>query len=210
MDDLLRRFDGWKVSPRATARHAAVPKAAFLSLAPPREGWSLALASVLAVLASLALIVALASHRSRSSTDWTVASALAASAVALAAVASRFSLGGVVAGVSAALLAALLAGGEGPLALASGLHCLGIEIATAAAVAGAAWLAIRRGLASSRARHALPAAAVAGALAGDAALQITCGANALPHLLVFHVGGVLVVAAGALLTLRAWPRPMHD
>ncbi len=211
MDDLLRRFDERKVSRRAQERHAIVPKSAFLALVPPREGWPLAVASVLAVLASLALMVALASHRSWLSADWTVASALAASAVALAAVASRFSLSGIVAGVFAALLAALLAGGEGPLALPTGLHCLGIEIATGAAVAGAAWLAIRRELASSQARHALPAAAVAGALAGDAVLQITCGAHAaLTHLLVFHVGGVLLVAGGALLALRARPRPTHS
>jgi hypothetical protein len=210
MDDLLRRFDGWEVSRHATEQHPTVPKAAFLAPASRREPRPRAFAAVLAVFAVLALIVAVASHRSRSPADWVVASALAASAFALAAVASRFSLGGVAAGVSAALMAALLAGGGGSLDLSTGLHCLAIEVASAAAVAGAAWLPIRRGLASSQARHALPAAAVAGALAGDAALQITCGAHSvLLHLVVFHVGGVLVAAAGALLALRAWPRPTH-
>jgi hypothetical protein len=42
------------------------------------------------------------------------------------------------------------------------------------------------------------AAAVAGALAGDAALQVTCAAHAYaPHLLAFHVGGVLLAGAAA-------------
>ncbi len=192
MDELRRSFEGWKG---------------------PREARPRALGSVLAVLpvlAALVLLVALAPHRSRSPGDWAVASALGLSAVALAAVASRISLGVVAAGVSAAFVAALVAGGEGPLALPTGLHCLGIEVASAAAAAGTAWLAIRRGPAS-RARYALAAAAVAGALAGDAALEITCDVHtALPHLLAFHVGGVLVAAAGALLALRSRPRPVQS
>lgn len=213
MEDLLRRFDGWEVSRRAAEQAPTVPKVTSLALASQRKPRAGALASVLAVLAALALIVTLASHRSRSPTDWAVASVLATAAVALAAVASRLSIGGVVAGVSAALIAALLAGGDGPLALSTGMHCFGIEFASAVVVAGAAWLAIRRGEASSsQVRYALPVAAVAGALAGDAALHITCSAHAvLQHLLVFHVGGVLVAAAGsALLTPRAWPRRTHS
>ncbi len=190
-DELQRRFEDWRMRSKP-----AFPMSARAQEARPRA------LSVLAVLAALVLVVVLAQHRSRSPLDWAVASALAASAVALAAVASRLSLGVVAAGVSAAFVAAFVSGGDGPLALSTGLHCLGTEVASAAAVVVATWLAIRRGQAS-RARYGLAAAAVAGALAGDAALQITCGVRtALPHLLVFHAGGVLV-AAGALLTLRS-------
>jgi hypothetical protein len=53
-------------------------------------------------------------------------------------------------------------------------------------------------------RPGLGAWAVAGALAGDATLQITCSHHAaLSHLLVFHAGGVLAVLAASWL----WSRP---
>ncbi|HEY6001519.1 MAG TPA: hypothetical protein VIV57_01515, partial [Anaeromyxobacter sp.] len=50
---------------------------------------------------------------------------------------------------------------------------------------------------------AMAAAAAAGALAGDAALQLACPARAaMPHLLAFHVGGVVLAAAAAGLAWR--------
>jgi len=117
----------------------------------------------------------------------------------VAAMAGRFAVGVVVAAVSAAVAAALFAGGQGPLAADHGVACLSIELAAAALVGGAAWIGARGG--TPRAvRRSLAAGAVAGALAADAALQITCGAhNAMPHLLTFHAAGVLLVAAVALL-----------
>jgi hypothetical protein len=55
----------------------------------------------------------------------------------------------------------------------------------------------------------MAAAASAGALAGYAALQVTCAAHAaIPHLVAFHVGGVLLAAGGAALLWRS-PRPVH-
>jgi hypothetical protein len=49
------------------------------------------------------------------------------------------------------------------------------------------------------------AAAAAGALAADAALQVTCAAHtAVPHLLAFHVGGIVLAAAAAGVL---WPTP---
>ena len=42
------------------------------------------------------------------------------------------------------------------------------------------------------------------ALAADAALQLTCHAHgALPHLLSFHLGGVVLVAAAAAAVIRS-------
>jgi hypothetical protein len=212
-DALLRRFDGWKASPEAAEeRHASgASQVAFpvpLSIPSRRreEGgvrtWT-AGPAVGSALAAFALLVAFASHRSPSTEDWAVALVLAVGAAALAALSSRFSLGVAVAAVFAALAAALARGGHGPLAFSAGLHCLATEIGAAACVAGAAWLAVRRSP-SPRARNALAAAGAAGAVAADAALQVTCAASAsLAHLLVFHVGGVVAVAAGAVLLSRA-------
>jgi hypothetical protein len=68
-------------------------------------------------------------------------------------------------------------------------------------VAGA-WLTLRRGT-SSLATSAVAAGAAAGALGGVAALQLTCsGHTALPHLVVFHVGGVLLATAAVTTASR--------
>jgi hypothetical protein len=208
-DALLRSFDGWRASSGAAEerRAAGASPVAFPepSSTPSRRGerggaraWT-AVPAVGAALAAFAFLVALASHRSPSTADWAVALVLVAGAAALAALASRFSLGVAVAAIFAAVAAALARGGQGPLALSMGLDCLATEIGAAALVGGVAWLAVRRGP-SARARNALAAAGAAGAVAADAALQVTCAASAsLAHLLVFHVGGVVaVVVAGAL------------
>jgi hypothetical protein len=154
---------------------------------------------VLGAVAVLGLLLAFARNRSQSPDDWLVGAALAVAALAVAAMAGRFAVGVVVAAVSAAVAAALFAGGQGPLAADHGAVCLSIELVAAAAVGGAAWLGARGGTPQA-VRRSLAAGAVAGALAADAALQITCGAhNAMPHLLMFHAAGVLLVAAVALL-----------
>jgi hypothetical protein len=168
-----------------------------------REARRRTMASIAAVCASLAAFVGLARDRSRSVEDWVWAAVLGALAVALAAAARRRALLVITAAVMAAVTAAVAAGGPGPLAVDVGLHCLAAEIASAAVVVGAAWLALRGGT-TSPARSAVAAAAAAGALAGDAALQVTCAArDAIPHLLAFHVGGVLLAVVGASLVWRA-------
>ncbi len=153
-----------------------------------------------AFLAALAL-AGMAGTRSGAMADWARGGLLLLLAVALAAAARRKPL----LVIGGALLAALLAGvasGETALAGAPGAYCLPAELASAALVVGAVWLALRGGT-TSPARSAIAAAAAAGALAGDAALQITCGAqDAVPHLLALHVGGVLLAAAGASLLWR--------
>ena len=160
---------------------------------------------VLAVVTMLGLLLAFARNRSESPEDWAVGAALAVAALAVAALAGRFAVGVVVAAVSASLAAALVAGRGGGLQVAIGVHCLGTELMAAAAVAGAAWLGARGG-SPVAVRRSLAAGAVAGALVADAALQITCGAqDATAHLLTFHVGGVLIVAAAALLAWKVKP-----
>jgi hypothetical protein len=195
-DALLAGFDAWAAARPPLPEPAARPARRF-------SPWPL-----LAGVATLAVLVAFARHQSRAPDDWLVGSALALAALAMAAVAGRLAVGVVVAAVSAAVAAALLRGGSGGLDAVAGLDCLATELVAAALVGGAAWLGARR---ESRrvGLRALAAGGVAGTVIADAALQITCRAReAMPHLLVFHVGGVLLVAAVALVLLRA--RPVRD
>jgi hypothetical protein len=169
-----------------------------------REARRRALASAAAVCASFVAIAALARARSQSPLDRALAAALWAGAVVLALAARRWSLLAAAAALAAALAAAALAGHAGPLSAYTGVECLATELASAAAVVGAAWLALRGGT-TSPSRVAMAAAAAAGALAGDAALQLACPARAaMPHLLAFHVGGLVLAAAAVSL---AWRRP---
>jgi hypothetical protein len=170
-----------------------------------REARRRTLGSIIAIGASVLLFVGFARSRSHSAEDWAMTAVLGALAIALAAFARRRPL--LVVGVTVlAALAAGLASGQTPLAGAPGVHCLATELASAAVVVGAVWLAVRGGT-TSPARSAIAAAAAAGALAGDAALQVTCGAQGeVPHLLAFHVGGVLLAAAAASLLWRAAQR----
>ncbi len=162
-----------------------------------REARRRMLASVIAVCAAFALSVALARHRSPAMQDRAIALALAALATALGAASRRFALAVVAAAPLAALGVALVTGAAGPPQASVGVDCLATEIACSVLVVAGAWLAIRRGT-SSLAPRAVAAGAAAGALGAVAALQLTCRAHtALPHLLVFHVAGVLLAAAAA-------------
>lgn len=161
--------------------------------------------SIAAVSAAVLVLVGFARVRSPSSADWALAAVLWATAVVLAAAASRRP--GLVVVLSVLAVAGLgaVSGGPGPFVPSLGLDCVVTELGSAAAVVGAVWLALRGGT-TSPARTAIAAAAAAGALAGDAALQVTCAAHgSMPHLLAFHVGGVLLAAAGAGLLWRRRP-----
>jgi hypothetical protein len=106
--------------------------------------------------------------------------------------------------VLGAAAVAALSGPAASLAPLVGAECLAAELVAAGAVAGAAWLALRRGT-GAPAPLTMAAAAAAGALAGDAALQITCEAHAAAaHAVVFHLGGVVLAAAIAAVV---WRRP---
>jgi hypothetical protein len=82
--------------------------------------------------------------------------------------------------------------------------CTFVELGAAALPLLAAWYVARRSLRPGT----LAQAAAAGALAGQAALNLVCGARfEAPHLWTFHVGGVLAAAlAGFLLQERLAPR----
>jgi hypothetical protein len=165
--------------------------------------WRVA-AALAAVSASVLVLLAFARARSPSIADWTLAAVLWAIAVAVAAVVSRRPFLAAAIAVVASLAAAVISDGPGPLAPGLGIECAATELASSALVAGAVWLTARR-VGFPWTPFALAAAAAGGALAGNAALQVTCAAHgSAPHQLVFHVGAVLVAAAGAtLLSLRA-------
>lgn len=192
---LMRLFDAWQAA--RTGAAGPVP-AATAPAAPRRFAWE----ALFALAGVVALLVGMARHPSSAAEDLLVAGALAAGAIGLGVLARRFTVRFAAAAVSAALVAAAVRGGPGPLAALMGLECLVIEAAAAVAVMGAAWLAFRRG-ARAGGRGAW---LVAGALAGDAALQLACAEQgSLPHLLTFHVGGVLAAAAVALAMTRLRP-----
>lgn len=189
----LSRLPDPEVSP---ALHAAL-MAGFDAAAASRSPARLAPWPVLAVILSMRALLGLAQHRQDGAGDWVVAAGLAAVALVLAALAGRFRAALAVSAVGASIAAVAASGRGGGLELATGIHCLALELLAAAVVAGAAWFGVRGGGAGA-VQRALAGGAVAGALAADAALQITCAAHGeVPHLLAFHVGGVLLVAAAA-------------
>ncbi|HEV8323888.1 MAG TPA: hypothetical protein VG389_19885 [Myxococcota bacterium] len=127
-----------------------------------------------------------------------------AAALGVGGVALAFARGWTVAALAAAASAALaLATGHGEvLAPLLGLRCVGTELVAALLpFAVAPWLWLRRRAEGGPGRFAGIAAAAA--LAGQAALHLTCHESAAgPHLLVFHTGGVLLAAALGTLASR--------
>ena len=161
--------------------------------------------TIAALCATASIFVGFARARSQSPVDWALAAALWALAVVVVLAAGGKPLLATVVAVAGSGAAAVLSGGAGPLVPWLGVECLATELVSAAVVVVAGWL-VARGGATSPGRSALVAAAAAGALAGDAALQVTCSAHAyMPHLLAFHVGGVLI-AAGVVSMITRLPR----
>jgi hypothetical protein len=158
---------------------------------------ALALTTAAATVLAWTLLVAFSRRRGTDVTAWLVSlgAGLAAVVVALAAV--RHAGGAMV--VAAALSAGmvLIAGSDGPLEAAIGVHCLAAELVAAALVVGAvAALLLPRGAGVAAQGARLAAIAAAGALAAQAALYLGCRARtAAPHLWMFHAGGVLAAAA---------------
>ncbi len=163
----------------------------------------LAVFAAFATLAVFGVVVAMAHHPSRLPLDLGIAGVLVSLAMVLAALGRRVTFGSAAIAVSTSLGAALLAGRSGSLDLSTGLECLVIVGLASVGSAGATWGWLR-GEPAERRRYGAGSSAVAGALAGVAALQIACGAHSsLVHLLTFHVGGLLLMAAAALLVSRS-------
>jgi hypothetical protein len=160
---------------------------------------------VATALGALAAVV-LARHRVPLSQAWLAAIALGLGAACLAARSHSWSLGAA-AGIALSLLGTLWASADGGLDAAIGTHCLLTELGTAT-LPMAALLALPGSRAqASHSRH-IASLAATGALAGQAALLLTCHAHGPSHLAVFHSGTVALAALlGYLLwSLRRSPR----
>jgi len=149
--------------------------------------------AVAIVLVWTALLV-FARHHAEGATVWLGAAVVGLGAVVAALAGVR--LGGrialAVAGVSA--LFALFAGTGADAGFGGGMLCMGSELFAGVVALGVAW-AIRSRQGELVGPGFLGTVAAAGALAGQAALNVTCHVrDALPHLLVFHTGGVIVAA----------------
>ncbi|MFI5306929.1 MAG: zf-HC2 domain-containing protein [Polyangiales bacterium] len=219
--DCRAYFEGLQATARALPQLSAVPleqaqqaqalrayrdfqlRRAALVRAPPPGRWAmgpLPLAVGLSLLGTL-LGTLLARHRTPLGAPWFAAALATLAACGLIAFARRRGMLAAALACAATLALALLAG-DGELAPAVGIKCLVHELATAA-LPLVAWITLRRG--RELTRPVLAGVAAAGAFAGAATLHLTCPhAHALPHVLVFHLGGVLVAAVLAALAARAF------
>ena len=161
-----------------------------------------------AIATAWAVVAAAAKHRASDMKSWALAAGFGlAAAIAPRLARTRAGMAAAVACVLAVVLALVVAG-SGMLAVAVRLRCTALEIGSAALPLAATAFLLR-----GPAHPAVYAAVAAcGALAGEAALHLCCSARMqLPHLLVFHAGGVLLAAGlgaafGAMRRGSALPR----
>jgi hypothetical protein len=161
-------------------------------LPPPLpNGWVLAPSVGLAFAAIAALRVHAAHDDARS---WLAAIALGGAAAALITLSRRKSPL-LVAGLAvASLVFAMGAGRDGGLEPNIGVHCLAAEILASLFPLGAGLWLVKHGR-SDGGMLWFASVAAAGALAGHAALHLTCPVHLQsPHLYVFHTGGVVLAA----------------
>ncbi len=158
-------------------------------------------AAVATIGAGAALAGPWARHHYLDSSSATLAAGAAMTAAAFAWLGvGRRTAGAAFAACAVSVVVAALASTSLGLFAAVGVHCLALELFTAALAA----LAAVGGLSSSTSSWTTAALASAGALAGQAALHLTCPErSAAPHLLAFHLGGVLLAAAAGWAVPRA-------
>ena len=151
---------------------------------------------------AFALLVLISRHPGPDPDSWMVAAAAASLAALLAGLSQRGASVALAAG-GASVALAVLAGTASGLAPATGLKCTAVELVAAAVPFAVAALS-RRTVPRPSAPGPAAALAAAAALAGQASLHLTCPvAHALPHLLAFHVAGVVLAAAFGARVLRA-------
>lgn len=146
------------------------------------------------VVLSWAVAVLLARSRVHEPEAWMESAAILVLCLGLATLSRGRGLLVVGAALGASVCIAALTGTTGGLALAHGAKCTLIELVAAALPWGALGYSVVRSRAATSA-STFAAMAAAGALAGQAALLLTCPERMhTPHLLVTHTGGVLLAA----------------
>lgn len=142
---------------------------------------------------AFAVLVATNRHLPHDPESWVVAGAVASLAALLGALAAE-GLRTALAVVGAALALALVASSTGGLFPLVGVKCLAFELACALVPFGL-FAATRGAVPRPASRGSTAALAAAAALAGQAALHLSCPVRgALPHLISFHVAGVVLAA----------------
>jgi hypothetical protein len=137
--------------------------------------------------------VVLARHHAPFGVSWILAGVLALLACALVPLARTRGLMVVGLALAAAALPLVLTQ-HGAFTWLINMPCVVHEVATAAIAVSALWFWHRDR--ASRSPSAAAGVAALGALAGDASLHVTCQASSsFLHVLVFHVGGVVLAAA---------------
>jgi hypothetical protein len=145
------------------------------------------------VLVWIALLV-FAHRHAEGASVWIGAVVVGVGAVAAALAGARLGWRIALAVAGASALFALFAGTGDGVDLGPGAACMGSELVAGVVALGVAWV-VRSRQGEVVGPGFLGAVAAAGALAGQAALNVTCHVrDALPHLLVFHTGGVIVAA----------------
>jgi hypothetical protein len=158
--------------------------------APLARGWPLAAAT----LVSFGLVLALAKHRAPEVEAWQLAAIVGIAAAAAAFFAPRWARGSLAAVTIGSACFAFAVSATTGLFPAIGVKCTILELVGSALPLGAAFFMASRGT-LERGRWRFAASAAAGAIAAQAALNVTCPVHtAGPHLWVFHVGGVVLAA----------------
>jgi hypothetical protein len=203
---LLAALDTFTVpAPTAAAlRRAAAPVLEDLARSSERSRRFAAGAAAVASLVGFALLAGLAQRRAPMGQEWGVAVAFAVVAAASTASAVLFRARALwaILPISAAMAAALSS--TRSLDLGGALGCaLGEGIGASLPLAALSYLLLRRPFALGPSGAA--AVAAGGALAGQAALVLTCPSHGIGHLMLFHAG---TVALAALLGYVWGQRPL--
>jgi len=150
--------------------------------------------STASVLLSFCIALPIARQHTFELNRWLAALAVMASALLFAAVAGRarwLSLG---LSFGTSILVASLAGSQDGVAMLHGLRCIGVELTAAIIPYATLALGVLRTAETGQAAY-FAAVSVSGALAGQAALLITCPEHAhAPHQFLSHVTGVVLAA----------------
>lgn len=188
---------------RAAAAVAAEIAAEEAQRAPSRVAFALPVA---AVGVAWAFELAIAKRLEHDATHVMVAAALALGAIGLAAASAKLPRAAIVVAALTSAAVALAMGSSSGLEARIGAKCTLLELVAGALPWVVGYVVARR---SRRTFDVAQGAglAAAGALAGHAALHLACKvAHADAHLLVFHLGGVVLAPLIAWITGRALAR----